>query len=206
MKKVFLTALVAFMGCSHGSQPDVAKVTRLKDFIAKSDVVLIRRFFDVVEVSSTTPKDQPGMVSLRYTPGTLRIEPQVVTVDGKPGQKVKGAYLQLIEYKWVIAGGLSPEHGGGESEVAAIDDDELLDFQAAIESMQMTERSWAEKAPEVHTEISFEVRDRFKLKMIEGSPAAYEAAIGSRSIPLSGTQVDQLLRGLKRINNTLKSN
>ena len=205
MKVAALLAIVCLTGCNTATKATSEKTTRLKDFNGKSDVVLVRRFFDEVLVHGTPPNDQRGIVSLLYTPGSLTLEPESVSLADKPGEKVKGAYIELVEDKWVITGS-SPERGGGSHEEASIDDDELLDLQAAIEAMQTTARGWKEKSPGVHTEIAFEVRDRFRLRLIEASPADYEAEVGNTSLRLSENQIADLLLGVKKANSTLKAN
>lgn len=205
MKVAALVAILFLTGCNAGVKATSEKTTRLKDFNSKSNVVLVRRFFDDVIVKGTAPKDRPGEVALLYTPGTLTLEPETVAIADYPNEKVKGAYVTLVEYKWVITG-YRTEHGGGATEVASIDDDEMIDLQSAIESMQKTVREWKAKAPDIHTEIAFEVRDKFRLRLIESSPTNYEAQIGNASLQLSDSQIDELLQGLKKANSILKSN
>lgn len=209
MLRVFaIFVLFCLVGCNRSIVKSKSNEPKLKTFLARTDLLLIKRFFDPKIIVLQPPADDiRTYVSSRWTPGNVTIEPLTVVDANEHGTEVKGIRIDLSQNYWTIfADGHEPQVGEKSSDHAFLDNDEIADLDAAIIYMEKTMDSWTSQPPAAHTEVLFASKDGFQASLVAGKEPSVVLEIGSTSVQLDKRRFSDLKNDIQSSMQILKAN
>lgn len=205
VRPIFLACLL-LAGCSKHN--DVGGTAKLKAFLARTDIILIKRFFGSKGVDITAPPDKRDADGIYNTwrHGYVSIEP-ITVEEANRSNKQKGIEISVLENQWTV-GGYGPSESSPErADSSFLDEDEAVDLDAALAYMEDAATGWDKRPPEPRqTEVQFRSKDTFELALAPHNPSAYTVECGSAAVTLDQSQLRAFHANLKTALDVLKKN
>ena len=175
-----LLLCLSAVGCeSKSAERPMQNVTRLKEMLKRTDVVLIKHFYPMKVQSEDSDTKFPQII-----PGSISATPVWAY---EPTEKSNGLTGVILEVRESYLLDLNASKNGGQKDQAVLDLDELRDLDNALTAMQSENAPWRATSSAEDIEMMFAARDGFSvtaIKKTDGESALLVKA-GAASIDLN---------------------
>lgn len=145
----------------------------LKQFLARTDGVLVKHFFAPQLILSPEKGEF-------LSPGHIELGPLIAYEPGKEAEGHRGVRVEVVS-SYVRANDFSH----ADNHVSFLDENEAKDLSSALAYMQQVNQTWGAAAPSDDVEVMFASKDDFQVSLLPDAKNGNRLFIESGNAPLS---------------------